>query len=125
MKKLFLFLSAGVLIIACNNEKKAGEVTAKNTDLIQQNLKGKVQHFEETSSTIDSTGASKKDSVSNTQNFDEKGYQTTFITKNITGKIKEEQTVTHYDGGQTKDVTIKNGDGKQTMKWEITIDSSG
>src|SRR5262249_10778287 len=97
----------------------------KNTDLIPQNLKGKVQHYEEMSSTIDSTGASKKDSVMNATDFDEKGYQTMFTTKDNTGKIKEEQTVIHYENGQTREVVIKNGDGKQTMKWEITIDSSG
>ena len=44
MKKSFFLLSAGVLLIACNNEKKADDAP-KNTDLIQQNLKGKVQQI--------------------------------------------------------------------------------
>jgi hypothetical protein len=125
MKKLLFLLSTSILFVACNNADKKTADAAKNTDLIQQNLKGKVQRFEESSSTIDSTGTSKADSTSFTNDFDEKGYQTSYVQKDITGKVKEDQAITHYEGGQTKEVIIKNGEGKQTMKWELTIDSSG
>lgn len=125
MKKLLFLLCASTLFIACNNADKKTADAAKNTDLIQQNLKGKVQRFEESSSTIDSTGTSKADSTSFANEFDEKGYQTSYVQKDINGKVKENQTITHYEGGQTKDVIIKNGEGKQTMKWEISIDSIG
>jgi len=125
MKKLLFLLSASTLFIACNNADKKTADAAKNTDLIQQNLKGKVQRFEESSSTIDSTGTSKADSASFINDFDEKGYQTSYVQKDITGKVKEDQAITHYEGGQTKEVIAKNGEGKQTMKWELTIDSSG
>jgi len=125
MKKLLLLLSSAALFVGCNNENKKTAEASKNTDLIQQNLKGNVQQLEETSSTIDSTGASKADSASYVTGFDEKGYQISFVTKDINGKVKEDQTITHYEGGQAKDVIIKNGEGKQTSKWEIMIDSSG
>lgn len=125
MKKLLFLLSASAIFAACNNADKKTADAPKNTDLIQQNLKGKVQRLEESSSTIDSAGASKPDSASFINEFDEKGYQTSYVQKDINGKVKETQTITHYEGGQTKEVIVKNAEGKQTMKWEISIDSSG
>jgi hypothetical protein len=124
MKKLLILFSAAALFAACNNEEQTA-AAAKNTDLIQQNLKGKVKTLDETSSTVDSTGASKADSTSNSSEFDEKGYQTAYIAKDINGKTKEHQTLARFDNGQLKELVIKNGDGKQTTKWEITLDSSG
>src|SRR5258705_7125215 len=111
MKKFFLVLFAGILFIGCNNEKKAE--TAKNTDLIQQNLKDKVQRFEEASYTVDSTGKSKMDSAINVTDFDEKGYQTKYTTKDPSGKITMQQTITHYDNGAAKEI-VNMKDGKQT-----------
>jgi len=125
MRNLLFLLSASTLLIACNNADKKTAEAAKNTDLIQQNLKGKVQRFEESSSTIDSAGASKPDSSSFINEFDEKGYQISYVTKDINGKTKEEQAIEHYEGGQVKGFVVKNAQGKQTMKWEIAIDSSG
>jgi len=125
MKKILFLLFVSTLFIACNNADKKTAEGAKNTDLIQQNLKGKVQRFEESSSTMDSTGASKPDSSSFINEFDEKGYQTSYVTKDINGKTKEEQAIEHYEGGQVKGFVTKNAQGKQTLKWEITIDSSG
>jgi hypothetical protein len=122
MKKFFLALSAGVFFIACNNEKKAD--SPKNTDLIQQNLKGKLQQFEETSYTIDSAGNSKMDSSINITDFDEKGYQTKYINKDLSGKITMEQTITRYDNGAAKEI-VNMKDGKQTFKLTIDIDKDG
>jgi hypothetical protein len=123
MKKLFLLLSAGVLLIACNNEKKADDAP-KNTDLIQQNLKGKVQQIEETPYTVDSVGNSKMDSSKNITDFDEKGYQTKYTNKNLSGKITMEQTISHYDNGAAKEI-VNTSDGKQTFKLDIDIDKDG
>src|SRR6266446_2203198 len=123
MKKFFLVLFAGILFIGCNNEKKVE--TAKNTDLIQQNLKGKVQHYDETSYTVDSAGKmGAMDSITNSQDFDEKGYQTKFAGKNSKGEVQTEGMVTHYDNGQTKEFESKNK-GKLAFKMVIELDSNG
>jgi hypothetical protein len=125
MRNLLLLLFASTLLIACNNADNKTADAAKNTDLIQQNLKGKVQRLEESSSTIDSAGSSKPDSSSYINDFDEKGYQTSYVTNDINGKAKEEQAIEHYEGGQVKGFVTKNAQGKQTVKWEIAIDSNG
>jgi hypothetical protein len=125
MKKFLSLLIGAAVLFACNNEEKKTADVPKNTDLIGQNLKGRVQTFKVSSSIIDSTGASKPDSASYINEFDEKGYQTSYVTKDISGKIKEAQTLTHYEGGQVNEIIYKNGEGKQTSKWQITIDSSG
>ena len=121
MKKFILF-SACVYLLACNSNDKKTEA-AKNTDLIQQNLKGKVQNVEETTSTIDSAGNNKMDSAINMNDFDEKGYQTKTTTK-TNGKITDETMITHYDNGATKEVSGTH-EGKQSFKFSIQIDSSG
>jgi hypothetical protein len=123
MKKFFFLLLSAILLFACNNEKTTE--TAKNTDLNQQNLKGKVQNIEETSYAADSTGKmGAKDSLTNQSDFDEKGYQTRGTTKNSTGKVTEETTISHFDNGAAKEVTGMSN-GKQTFKMAIEIDSSG
>lgn len=125
MKKILFLLLAAAVFTACSNEEKKTTDAPKNTSLITQNLKGKVQRYEVSSSTIDSTGASKADSTKYVNEFDEKGYQTSSVTKDLNDKVKQSQTFTHYEGGQVKGVVYKNSDGKQTMKWEMTIDSNG
>ena len=123
MKKFFYLCSSAFLLFACNNEKTTE--TAKNTDLIQQNLKGKVQSIEESNYAVDSTGKmGAKDSLVTQSDFNEKGYQLKQITKNSAGKITEVTTISHYDNGAAKEVTGMS-DGKQTFKMEIEIDSSG
>src|SRR5258705_8143949 len=103
MKKFFFLFSSAILLFGCNNDKKAE--TAKNTDLIQQNLKGKVQGIEESSYAVDSTGKmGAKDSTMTQSDFDEKGYQLKQTTRN-NGKITEVTTISHYDNGAAKDVT--------------------
>ncbi len=65
MKKI-LFVSLGIALFACNEnkEKKVAE-TRKNTELLAYNLKEKVQQTDETATTIDSMGVSKSDSTGN------------------------------------------------------------
>jgi uncharacterized lipoprotein NlpE involved in copper resistance len=125
MKKFLLFLSIINLLIGCNNSAKDNAVsTAKNSDLTQQNLKGKVQRIEETSYTIDSAGVNKKDSLVNTNEFDEKGYQTKYFTKDSSGKIHTDQTVTHNENGIFTSMTTMT-DGKQTFKLTTEFDKDG
>jgi len=123
MKKFFFLLSSAILLFACNNEKTAE--APKNTDLIQQNLKGKVQSIAEESYAVDSTGKmGAKDSMVTLSDFDEKGYQSKQTTKNSAGMVTDETTITHYDNGATKEVSGVSK-GKQTFKFTIEIDSSG
>ncbi|HMG69055.1 MAG TPA: hypothetical protein VK588_15260 [Chitinophagaceae bacterium] len=123
MKKLFLIASVSAFLIACNNEKKAE--APKNTDLIGQNLKGKVQHYEEMGYAVDSTGKiGKEDSIINTQDYDEKGYQTVSSTKNPAGEVLTEGSSTHYEKGQTREFENKTK-GKTTFKISIYLDSNG
>jgi hypothetical protein len=116
MKSFLLFLSSVCLLLACNNPAKVDSASMpKNSDVVQQNLKGKVKEFEEVSYTVDSTGASKQDSLISISQFDEKGYQPKYLTKDTTGKIHTEQTVTHDENGMfTEMVTMTNG--KQTFR---------
>src|SRR5262245_39913584 len=108
MRKFILPLSAVALLIACNSAEKQNTTVATtnnaaNTDLIQSNLKGKVKSYEEMSTTIDSSGASKKDSSSYVNEFDEKGYQTIFVTKDINEKTKAKESYTRYENGHIKE----------------------
>jgi hypothetical protein len=116
MKSFLLFLSSACLLSACNNSAKVESASmAKNSDVVQQNLKGKVKEFEEVSFTIDSAGASKQDSLIGINQFDEKGYQPKYIAKDSTGKVRTDQTVTHDENGMfTEMVTLTNG--KQTFR---------
>ncbi len=115
MKRIFfLSLGLGLGLLACNSDKKADD-SPKNTDLIQQNLKGKVQEIDEVASTIDSAGKSKTDSTVAVSIFDEKGYNTQYYTKGSAGKHLTDQTLTRNPDGTFAVVTyMKNG--KQTSK---------
>lgn len=121
MKKLLVLVSAISLLAACNNSAKVeSSSTAKNSDLTQSNLKGRVQHYDETSYTVDSSGNNKMDSLMNMSDFDEKGYQTKYATKDQAGKIHTEQSTKHDDQGVFTEMTTMT-DGKQTFK--LTADS--
>jgi len=125
MKKFLLFLSTISLLIGCNNSAKVNAVSmAKNSDVTQQNLEGKVQRIEETSYAIDSAGVNKKDSLVNTNEFDEKGYQAKYFTKDSSGKIHTDQTVTHNENGTFTSMTTIT-DGKQTFKLTTEFDKDG
>ncbi|MEP6616071.1 MAG: hypothetical protein ABJA57_05800 [Ginsengibacter sp.] len=122
MKKLLFLFSAGMILFACNTSSTT-ESSARNTDLFQQNLKGKVQSYTEQAYTVDSTGKSVKDSVMNVTELDEKGYSIKAETKDSTGKVKEETMLTRYEGGTPKEITTKTN-GKQTKKFVIDLDSN-
>ena len=125
MKRLLSFALLINVFIACNDSAKVKSATlAKNSDLTQQNLKGKVQVFEETSYTIDSTGANKKDSLVNVNEFDGQGYQFKSSTKNLAGKIHTVQTITHGENGVFKEV-VTLLDGKQTYRLITEYDKDG
>jgi hypothetical protein len=118
MKRLLLLVLTLSLLAACNNSAKVeSSSVAKNSDLTQANLKGRVQHYEETSYTVDSTGNNKMDSLSNMSDFDEKGYQTKYATKDQAGKIHREDVTKHDDQGNFTEMTTTS-DGKQTYKLE-------
>jgi hypothetical protein len=113
MKPFFFLLYAAAVLVACDNGTKAKTEQAPavmNSDLLQQNLKGKVKSITETSSTIDSTGNEKQDSLTTYTSFDEKGYQTVSMTKNSAGKVTTEQFASRNDSGiVTEFGTKKNG----------------
>ncbi len=125
MKKLFLTLIIGSFLFSCSNNKTETEA-AKNSDWTGQNLKGRVQTQEETSYTPDSTGKTgAMDSCCiNVQQYDEKGYNTSSQSKDSKGTVKNESTVSHYDGGQAKEV-ISMTDGKKSSSFSIQIDKDG
>ena len=121
MKKL-LFFSLATALFACNSDTKKTETVAaaKNTDLIQQNLQGKVQELMEATYIVDSTGKMKGDSTFGITSFDEKGYQTKYINKDSSGKVTMEQTMTHNpDGSFAEVVTMKNGKQANKLITEI------
>ena len=125
MRQFFLLFSTASIFISCNNSTEVKSAAmAKNSDITQQNLKGKVQEFEETSYTVDSTGASKKDSLVNISHFDAQGYQSKFLTKDAAGKIHTDQTVTHAENGAFKEMVTMT-DGKQTFRLVTDYDKDG
>ena len=125
MKRFLLFLLTMSLLTGCNDSVKVKAVSmAKNSDITQQNLKGKVQLYEETPYTIDSTGANKRDSLMNINEFDEKGYQYKYSTRDLSGKIHTVQTVTHNENGTFTGI-VSLTDGKQTFKLVTEFDKDG
>src|SRR4051794_31149651 len=101
MKKIF-FIIASVSIISC--QQKISN-SSSNSDLLQQNLKGHIQHYEEISFITDSSGkARSQDSLILMYKFDSKGYQTNFNTLYVNGQVKNEQIINHYDNGADKEV---------------------
>jgi hypothetical protein len=125
MKKVFLIISTTLVLVSCSNDKKETSV-AKNSDLTGQHLAGNVKTFEETSYTPDSTGktgAMDSCCIESSQ-FDDKGYNTSTQSKDSKGNVKNETTISHYDGGQAKDiVTMSNG--KKTSTFSIEINKDG
>jgi hypothetical protein len=127
MKKIFLLLYAASGLIACNNTPKAKTdqpATVMNTDIIQQNLKDKVKSITETSSTIDSTGKEKPDSLTTYTSFDNKGYQTDQLTKNTAGKVTTEQFLSRNADGTVSEFGTKK-DGKVFSRVVTEIDKDG
>lgn len=121
MKKYF-FIAVATTVLSC--QQKISDL-ASNSDLIKQDLKGHVQHYEEIGFRADSAGkAGVQDSLVMMYSFDNKGYQTRFQTLYPNGQIKDEQTIDHYPNGAAKEV-INKTHGKQTFRMEIFIDKDG
>ena len=126
MKKFFLLLFGIAVFTACNNNSKkdtAQEINM-NADLLQQNLKGKVKSITETSTNIDSTGVEKPDSLTTYTSFDEKGYQTEFLTKDSSGKVVSEQFAERNDSGLVTEFGTKK-DGKIVSRVVTDISKDG
>jgi hypothetical protein len=120
---LFCFVAiAG--IVGCNSADQKTTSAPKNSDLVYMNLRGKVNEIVESSTTIDSVGKSKADSLSNVYQFDEKGYQPKYLTKDSAGKVHTDQTISHDSAGHfTQVVTMV--DGKLTYKLDVDMDKDG
>lgn len=126
MKQIILFIAGAVFFVSCNNASKsdAGAAAPMNTDLLQQNLKGKVKTVTQTSATIDSTGKEKSDSLTTVDSYDEKGYNTMSQTKNDSGKITTETMAKHDSAGHVLE-WVTNKDGKLASKVETELDAAG
>ena len=122
MKRVILGVFA-VSLVACNSNQKTTEAR-KNTDLIQLNLKGKVQRLEERTVNLDSTGRMKADSTTNTTSFNEEGYDTNYTSKDSSGKTTFEQAISHNADGTFSEVK-NTKDGKQTFRLVAEVDSTG
>jgi len=118
MKSVVMALLA-VSLIACNSNQPR-----KNTDLIQQNLKGKVQILEERTTNFDSSGKAKADSTVGISGYNAEGYNTTYTAKDSSGKITLSQTISHNSDGTTSEVKGTK-DGKQTFRVTIETDGKG
>lgn len=126
MKPFFLLLFGIALFTSCDNntKKETTQATAMTSDLVQQNLKGKVKSITETTMNIDSTGAEKPDSLTNYTYFDEKGYQTAYMKKDSSGKVVSEEFATRNDDGVVTEFGSKK-DGKIVSRVETEISEDG
>jgi hypothetical protein len=115
MKTTLLFFTAGILFLSCKNNNQQSE-QQKNTDLVQQNLKGAVQRTVDTPYKADSTGniGAMDSCCVETQELNDSGYVTKYYSKNNSGATKTEQTFMHYPN-----------DGKLSGRIAITIDDNG
>jgi hypothetical protein len=122
MKKVIMAAFA-VSLLACNSNLKTTEAR-KNTDLIQSNLKDKVQSLEERTVNFDSTGRMKADSTANISSFNEEGYITNYISKDSSGKTTLEQIISHNADGTVSE--WKNTkDGKEVFRLTTEVDNKG
>ena len=126
MKQLIPFLVGTFFLVSCNNNStsETGAAAPLNTDLLSQNLKGKVKTVSLNTTTIDSTGKEKSDSLTTVDSYDEKGYRTMSQTKNSSGKITREEMIKHDSAGRVLEF-VNNRDGKLASKMEIEIDTAG
>jgi hypothetical protein len=118
MKNTILIASAFILASCASNPKPAEP--KKNSELVQLGLKGKVQTLEEHWVNFDSLGNAKSDSGYNTTSFDANGYQTTYETRDSSGKVTWSQVMSHNEAGLLTE--LKNSkNGKQ--QWRLTLES--
>ena len=119
MKKILICILVSATLTACNNKQML-----KNTNLIQENLKGKVQTLSEITINLDSTGNAKSDSTIKVSDFNTDGYITTITSKDSSGKITEIQTNAFYTNGTVSEVK-KSKDGKQISRFATELDKNG
>ena len=109
MKKLSLLLIASVIGFSCSESKQA---LPKNTDLLGDNLLGKVEQTTETTYKTDSMGkmgAQDSCCVVSTK-YDEKGYSSGYTSNTKAGTDNGETVFSHDDKGLfTGQKTTKNG----------------
>jgi len=96
----------------------------KSTDLIQQNLRGRVERLELTSYTVDSLGDQHLDSAINMVEFDRKGYATLYVNKTASGKLTMNETVSRYENEAVREFSNVIG-GKLVSKLVLDIDKNG
>lgn len=119
MKKLLLFFIVSATFIACKDNQHR-----KNTGIIQQNLKGKVQTLTEITINLDSSGNPKSDSTYKISEFTTDGYVTTVTSKDSSGKIIQIQTLVLNADGTMKEMN-KSKEGKQISRFTAEVDKSG
>jgi hypothetical protein len=119
MKKLLLFFIVSATFIACKDNQHR-----KNTGIIQQNLKGKVQTLTEITINLDSSGNAKSDSTFKISEFTTDGYITTVTSKDSSGKIIQIQTLVLNADGTMKEMN-KSKEGKQISRFTAEVDKSG
>jgi hypothetical protein len=125
MKKILLLLVTGLFALACINKNQTNE-PPKNSELIQQNYKGKVQRLEEVPYKVDSTG--KIGEIDSCCIFvaelNEKGYTTRWYNKDKKGVISFLRNLNRFDNGQFKEWndTIN---GKKYRSMVLQIDNDG
>ena len=109
MKKFSLLVVASLIVFSCGESKQEA---LKNTDLLGDNLLGKVEQTTETTYKTDSTGkmGAQDSCCVIQQKYDEKGYGTVYFSNNKAGTEKEETIITHNDKGLfSSQKTTKNG----------------
>ena len=121
--KTVIMAAFAVSLISCNSNQTTTE-TRKNTDLIQDNLKGQVQSLEERTVNFDSSGKTKADSSVSITSLNKEGYITNYISKDSSGKTTLNQILSHNADGTFSEVkNTKNG--KQTYRLVTEVDKNG
>lgn len=118
-----IIAALAVSLLACNSDQRTIQVR-NNTDLIRQNLKGKVQTLDDRTVNLDSIGRSKADSTVNTTSFNEEGYVTNYTSKDSSGKTIFEQTISRNADGTFSEVKDTK-DGKLISRLVSEIDKNG
>jgi hypothetical protein len=126
MLKIILFISLATLIYSCGNPgmQNVSASPPNNTDLIQMNLKGRVQTMNQSGYTADSIGNTEKpDSISTEYSFDEHGYVDKQTSKDQAGATIEEVTFSRNDKGALTELSNrKKGKLASRLVTEISED---
>jgi len=129
MKRYLFYFSLALFIYSCGNQatqnNAESDASLNNTDLLQMNIKGKVQTMTESSYTADSTGNTDKvDSVSSEYSFDEKGYLQKQSSKDLSGVVTDENNYSRNDKGSLTELSTTKK-GKLTFRLVTDIGQDG